>query len=103
MFTLQAEHGRTQDRMFEALSQREEQQSVKQQDSELAAADMERAQQHIRCYLLLPILLSGQLSWLSDMHAIHCRANPTTFLRASCMLRSHSTAKQSKVAKHATR
>ena len=51
---LQAEHGRTQDRMFEALSQREEQQSVKQQDSELAAADMERAQQHIRCSLMVP-------------------------------------------------
>ena len=45
--------------MFEALSQREEQQSVKQQDSELAAADMERAQQHIRCSLVVPIYCQG--------------------------------------------
>ena len=60
--TLQAEHGRAQDRMFEALSQREEQQSVKQQDSELAAADMERAQQQIRCSWMGPIWLSGQWS-----------------------------------------
>ena len=48
--------------MFEALSQREEQQSVKQQDSELAAADMERAQQQIRCSWMGPIWLSGQWS-----------------------------------------
>ena len=73
----QAEHGRTQDRMFEALSQREEQQSVKQQDSELAAADMERAQQHIRCSWVVPILLSGQRSRLSDMAAMHCPSSAT--------------------------
>ena len=60
-FTLQAEHGRTQDRMFEALSQREEQQSVRQQDSELAAADMERAQQHMRCSLMVPVWLGPAL------------------------------------------
>ena len=67
VLALQAEHGRTQDRMFEALSRREEQQSVKQQDSELAAADMERTQQHIRCSLMVPVLLSGQWSRLSNM------------------------------------